>query len=800
MASGSYVEALKTTTCQAVFHSQRSNGDLHDHLTAALQGSLNGGDRQQQLHTVLSIGVASLQLFVQSNFTGPAHLVPHMDGLFPSLLLNDQSKEEFRKQVMDIVAEDTAGVYTLLKNPEYLALAKTVFIALHENLQPCPTFNWWSIRYCMIFQTIVDETNTAVYNHMMQCITSMENSSLLSEDKHLYVLFNLELTEAFLLFADTGSASAKLKLANAVVGFESQLSGAFGKRTKYQVDPKAQLLVTIEYNQKIILPGEAEGPKLLLTDLPKDCQLNDDTRLPYIKFVQEDDDKVPSLLPIEQVTLLTKMHYLRRSACTDLQLKEETKAYVNALLQHPKCWVIQFNVLRIRSKLESDESRAVDRALQQFEELVACVKREEPSRFERLKLFYASGLPAFWITRQEYGKLLVDMGCNKTALELFEELELWEDAIDCYNRIGMRQRSVVILQDLIEKRESPKLWCLLGDATDNIEHYNKAWELSKNRSSRAQRSLGDHHFYRKKYPEAIEHYTKSIEVNHLQIKVWQNLAYAALRLDDWKLCCSAYKKCTVIEPDFHEFWNNLAKAYVELKEMHKAWVCLKEAVRCKSDSWKMYENLMTVSTSLGHYSEALFAYSRLLTLKPRHINLLVISKLVDGLGIDKNDEETLVNESFYKSLVLFLSQLCQSCPSESDLWYYYGEAVSCNPSPTPESRDLACQHFRKALATGTRDGSWYKNQALIKKALVKFMRLEEALEVSIEGVPPKTALDAVKSVKMLAESVVSLARKGLCNVITGEIIESAQEQMCEAEASLIKIKSLICRLTEESAA
>lgn len=35
-----------------------------------------------------------------------------------------------------------------------------------------------------------------------------------------------------------------------------------------------------------------------------------------------------------------------------------------------------------------------------------------------------------------------------------------------------------------------KLWCALGDITQQDEHYAKAWEVSNHRSSRAQRSLG----------------------------------------------------------------------------------------------------------------------------------------------------------------------------------------------------------------------------------------------------------------------------------------------------------------------
>ena len=50
------------------------------------------------------------------------------------------------------------------------------------------------------------------------------------------------------------------------------------------------------------------------------------------------------------------------------------------------------------------------------------------------------------------------------------------------------------------------------------------------RSSRAQRALGDHHYYRKALPLAIQHYRLSVACNHLQLPVWQNLAFAALQV------------------------------------------------------------------------------------------------------------------------------------------------------------------------------------------------------------------------------------------------------------------------------
>lgn len=47
-----------------------------------------------------------------------------------------------------------------------------------------------------------------------------------------------------------------------------------------------------------------------------------------------------------------------------------------------------------------------------------------------------------------------------------------------------------LIRNQIALKETPTLWCYLGDVTHNPEDYLRAWELSKGHSSRAQRSLG----------------------------------------------------------------------------------------------------------------------------------------------------------------------------------------------------------------------------------------------------------------------------------------------------------------------
>lgn len=105
---------------------------------------------------------------------------------------------------------------------------------------------------------------------------------------------------------------------------------------------------------------------------------------------------------------------------------------------------------------------------------------------------YSSALAPFWVTEGELVSLLLSMGSVKAALDRALKIQLWSEVIVCYNRLNLRHKSAEVIQQQIEEKgESAHLFCLLGDATDNIDHYKKALELSNNRSSRAFRSLGN---------------------------------------------------------------------------------------------------------------------------------------------------------------------------------------------------------------------------------------------------------------------------------------------------------------------
>lgn len=787
---GSYVAAVQESECQAALGNeskkQRDAGvSIKDHYQEVLSTYLCDGGSDKQ-HVVLCIGISSLQLFTQNNFTGPL-IGPPPSSLLPGLVPEGQKEEEVREEALELLVGDTEGVYNLLYGPEYLVLAELILKDLRLSFPACLTVDWWCFRCSLLHQRVADERSTQLYETLLQSLNQVENNPRLVNigvSRDLTALYHLEAGYLHLYYYDVGRAGVHFNKAAEALEVQLELTGALGKRTKWQQEDRPQLVIKVKFKGRPLTDIELPGHNLLPTDLPRDIILNDDTRLHRFKFKEEDQDVVPDLRPIEQAIILASITHKRRSSAADVQLDQETKAYLVALLQYPKNWCFQMSALLLRSRVEATETRAMERSLTQVEELLAAVNQAEPSRYERLKLFFTSLVLAQWELQQELAKMLMRLGCIKTALEVFERLQLWEDVITCYNELQMRQRSAELVRAQLEKRETPKLWCMLGDATDNIQHYEKAWELSNHKSGRAQRSLGNYYYVRKDYRNAIQHYEKSLEINRLQFPVWQRLAYCALLIEDWEKCAHAYRRCSVLEPDSFEVWNNLSQAYLKLDQKPRAWKALQEALRCKMDSWRLWDNFMLVSTSLGYMSQALNAYNRILMLKERHIDTQILGRIVKAIVEGKVDPEGCEVRGLYKRCSELLGRLTSEVPTHPELWYLYGILTQANAEPDCQTRHMAMQHFKKSLAASTQKAGWEKDTIMVVAALHRAIYLLDAALAATEGVPPKAAIADLNSTKMSVRGAIAGTQRGQVSVATGQLMEEVQDPLKNVEDRL----------------
>lgn len=192
--------------------------------------------------------------------------------------------------------------------------------------------------------------------------------------------------------------------------------------------------------------------------------------------------------------------------------------------------------------------------------------------------------------QKELATRFLSIGVVKSALEIFEKLEMWEHVVQCWQSMERPDKGIAIVKDLLEGRKAEadivlsrgrtsrttkldvvreaKLWCLLGDMepANAVHHYTHAWEVSNHTSSRAVRSLGGYHFARDEYVEAKGCLEKAVAINPLLSRSWFILGCACLKVEDWEGARHAFSRCVTIDDEDAESWNNLASVYLRMAE------------------------------------------------------------------------------------------------------------------------------------------------------------------------------------------------------------------------------------------
>ena len=401
-------------------------------------------------------------------------------------------------------------------------------------------------------------------------------------------------------------------------GLQYELTGAPGKRTKFQQFDVTQLVLlaqsrkTPEDKNKAkdkgtkseeanpspdaVKGGTAGGPSF-----PETLPLNDDTLLEKTEFTSStpspsstlshlDPNSQPPLDPLDQCILLGLCLNVKNTSPSHGLTAEQMSPYVARVISHPLNWSIHTMALLLRSRLESNRTRTVERSTLQLQALVDQMPTADSTVQERLEHFHGISLPSKWEMQKELATRFLSIGVVKSALEIFEKLEIWEHVVQCWQSMERPDKGVAIVKDLLEGRKAEadvvlsrgraskttkldvvreaKLWCLLGDMepANAIHHYTHAWEISKHTSARAVRSLGGYHFARDEYAEAKDYLKKAVAINPLLSRSWFVLGCACLKIEDWEGARQAFFRCVTIDDEDAESWNNLASVYLRMAD------------------------------------------------------------------------------------------------------------------------------------------------------------------------------------------------------------------------------------------
>ncbi|KAJ2823153.1 hypothetical protein IWW50_003903, partial [Coemansia erecta] len=434
-------------------------------------------------------------------------------------------------------------------------------------------------------------------------------------DRELWARYLVELGVVYSQHSMPLDAKRYTLLAQAASGLQWEMTGAKGRRTRFQ---------TFDITQLVLLARSARRVDTRHNPVPETMRLNDDVLLESIKFTGEERvADAEDLQVIDKCILLALCLNVQNENPAHGLTSEQMMPFVTRVLQHTTNWSVYTMGLLVRSRLEAGKPRTVERATLQLQQLVDQITHplpgsEEAGAAERLQFLFALSLPSQWALERELATQFMSLGVVRSSLDIFERLHMWDDVIACYTMLEQTDVAERIVQRELEKSpQRPKLWCVLGDLKRDPEHWRHAWEVSGQRYARAMRSLGAHHFARHEYADAIACYEKAVRLNPLFENSWYVMGCAAMSVEQWQTAARAFLHVVGIDENNGESWNNLATAYLRMGPEFRvrALHALRQSVKYLNSSWRVWSNLMRVAMSLGLIATGIQAMSKLVDLR-----------------------------------------------------------------------------------------------------------------------------------------------------------------------------------------
>ncbi|XP_071441326.1 tetratricopeptide repeat protein 27 isoform X2 [Hetaerina americana] len=742
----------------------------------------------------LLCGVACLQAFIQANWTGPPVNETEVLNRYPWLKGCQYVLPDSREEICTHLALDAEGLTPCVVLPHLLLIARIILYTNVWRLCDLQSSRWWSMRYLFVHQQVLEEKSPQLHDALKKLLGEVPNQEIVacSTDSQLRTLFNIECAIIYLYYFEVQKSNECLQAASQGAGIEISLGGALGVRTRYQTTDIAQLTLNVKLNR----PPEDQDVQNLSSieqDLPKDLHLNDEVRLDQIKFLNNDECELPGLKPLDQAVIFGHYVLKMKSQPKDKLADEELLAYITCLLSQPRVWCLQLTALLERCRLESNHSRTVERSMMQAQVLVDSIKADRPGADVRQNYFYCCRIPPSWKVEAELAQLLLSLGAVNSALEIYLHLQLWEEVIVCYTMLELKHKVTEVIEQQIAIKETPKLWCLLGDAKGDVSCYEKAWELSGQRSARAQRHWGLHYYFKSKYAEAIPYMRKSLEINSLQLLLWSRLGYSALSIENWELAASVYRRYCSLDTENFEAWNNLAKAYIKLGQKARAWKALQEALKCNYENWKVWDNLMAVSTDCGEFEEVIRAYHRILDLKEKHTDVEVLRILVTAIVKNEPDNQGVPAGRLKEKALALFGRLTSQILNNAKIWVLYAKLVAGTSVASAESSAKVAQLLQKGHRSALQFPNWEKDV----KACIEVLEISENLADAhldcIENCPSNQAVQLLSSAKFAVRAAVTKVKQYHINAVTQEVISPEILRM------LIKVEMKLEMLSSEIA-
>ncbi|GKU17652.1 unnamed protein product [Fusarium langsethiae] len=687
-------------------------------LISSGSGSDTASETSADIPQVLSVGLAALNAFLQVNVTGP--VLPESAALsscftkeWASAQSDDTKKSHahLHKACLNYLEVDGVSPYAYIPHLELFALARFILtqelksstndivnILSEEQSRKC-SLAWTRLRvdvwhYKLLTQPSLGHGSNFARSSQWsdvptlatKIVEGIENvrAQILGEEvwasgndawsRDEKVQFLVEAANNYILLGRDDKAKEALKEASQTSGLQYALSGALGKRTKFQENSVSQLVVLAKSGAEQQSDSAEEEAK------PDALQLNDDTLHEEIQFSKDENledkkaslpaaladlspDDQPQLSPLDQIILLTEATLKDAFSPIDTLTSAEVLPYaVRVIGDKSTNWQIYTHALLVRSRIEVHRSRTVERGVLQLQAVADQVltdttaeaqqkaeAKEQSSEAEapaiqvtapdqapapiqskptsflpapkasesapahvRLEYIHAICSPPRWHLESELAYAWAGIGSLASALEIFKRLRLWAEVALCLASAaasededgrgsGGEEKAKGILRWRLFHRtgetspldpddenigddvtllkaadfsgperepsppNAPRLFCILGDIENDPSYYERAWEISKHRYARAQKSLGEYYLQNKEFEKAREAYKKATAVNRLSPEMWSRLGDISLRLAQFRDAAEAFNRSIGSASDTAggedaRTWSNLGSA------------------------------------------------------------------------------------------------------------------------------------------------------------------------------------------------------------------------------------------------
>eukprot|EP00835_Amoeboradix_gromovi_P001891 NODE_97_length_21155_cov_0.234850.p1 type:complete len:688 gc:universal NODE_97_length_21155_cov_0.234850:6365-4302(-) len=507
-----------------------------------------------------------------------------------------------------------------------------------------------------ILQQCLSEPSYNLYAEIVSCYDEcIEDPHLTNNDliEFNIIRFYIELFHSKSLKITRKETADYLNNAVTLSDLNIELTGAPGKRTKFQKDSKMQLVLKLSRSNELRVVNDVHH-----TD-PENIMLNHDVLLNNLTL---DDDSIQDLklTPLEQCVLLAKVVYSYEMHAKEDLVNEQILPYINYVLKDPQNWSITSYALLLRSRLEMSRVKTMERALLQYEQLGAQMfnKTGDAPIAERLQYFPCLGISHYPTFQLEIADHYLRFGALKSALEIFKSFNSYEKAALCLKAMGLDSEAESYIVNALKKTDSnkmlySKLLCYLGDCRQDHTLYVEAWEHSEHKLSLAQFRLAHFYYTNDKFELSLDCYQEGLQINPMKPRELYIAGCCALRLERYEESASYFRRTTNLD-DNPEAWNNLATALLQINKDSEAQYALLQAIK-ESSSWKVWMNYMYVCVICNDLQDAIRAGLQVFTLTtPKwqepteepdfNIYNQLILKTIDELK--RTDNEFLENRIF----------------------------------------------------------------------------------------------------------------------------------------------------------